>query len=80
MIEGLGYRCDFVAERLHHKTGVSNLIVIDTILPQARFHEIYDIGTGPLYGNSIQSAGTVAVIEAACKEVSMCAENRVSTF
>ena len=56
-------------EGLHNKTGVFSIATIDTILPQPRFYELYDIGTGPLYGNSVQSAGTTAVIEAACSEV-----------
>ena len=56
-------------EGLHNKTGVSSVVTIDTILPQPRFYELYDVGTGPLYGNSVQSTGTTAVIEAACSEV-----------
>ena len=50
--------------------GVSGEIAIDTILPQPKFYELYDVGTGPLYGNSLNSAGTTAVFAAACEEVS----------
>ena len=57
------------AEGLQSKTGVSSVVTIDSILPQPRFHQSYDIGTGPLYGNSVQSSGTLAAIEAACSEV-----------
>ena len=65
--------CDHAAltstEGLQSKTGVSSVVTIDSILPQPRFHQSYDIGTGPLYGDSVHSAGTRAVIEAACSEV-----------
>ena len=48
---------------------MSSVVTIDSILPQPRFHQSYDIGTGPLYGYSVHSSGTRAAIEAACSEV-----------
>ena len=55
-------------ERLQSKTGVSSIVSIESILPQPRFYELYDIGTGPLYGDSIVSNDT-AGIEATWSEV-----------
>ena len=52
-------------------TGVSSVTLgIDTMVPQPKFYELYDVGTGPLYGSTLSSAGTAAVFLAACQDVS----------
>ena len=61
-----------LAEGLHSKTGVSSLVTIDAIVPAPRFHELYDVGTGALYGNTVPSAGTATIIEATLSEVCVC--------
>ena len=58
-----------IAEGLQSKTGLSRVVTVDTIPAQPRFYALHDIGTGPLYGDSVQSTDTTAVIEAACCEV-----------
>ena len=58
-----------IAEGLHSKTGVSSVVTIDSMLPQPRFYDLYDVGTGPLYGNAVPGSGTTSVIESACREV-----------
>ena len=44
-------------------------MTIDSMLPQPRFYDLYDVGTGPLYGNAVPGSGTTSVIESACREV-----------
>lgn len=54
-----------LALSLERDTGVSSVVTIDTIVPQPRFHEMYDVGTGPLFGNGLSDKGTVSVVNAA---------------
>ena len=49
---------------------MSSVVTIDSILPQPRFYQSFDIGTGPLYGDCVLSVRTSRLIEAACSEVS----------
>ena len=56
---------------------MSSVVTVDSILPQPRFYQLFDIGTGPLYGDAVHSAGTLAVVATACSEVRCCVCMRV---
>ena len=56
-------------EVLSSKTGITSAAAIDTIVTQPRFADTHDIGTGPLYGNSVSGDDTGPLVIAAVQEV-----------
>ena len=56
-------------ESVQHKTGVSSIATIDSIGPQPRFYQLYDVGTAPFSGSFVDCSDTAAMIEAAYCEV-----------
>ena len=59
------------------KTGLPSVASIDTLLPQPRFYELYDVGTGALYGSTLRVAGSGTVVAGVCRDIAnveMCCE------